>query len=611
MTRRGFRRPDGEAGAYAILYGILLLAICGMAAIVVDLGALREDRRQTRLASDAAAVYGARSLDFLSNTANPRQACTDSWSYLATNLDFTAPTDPAVTGCINYPVTYTGTCSPPPVYPLAVGTAGDYTVTVTWPVADNSPLLTQPNINPASTTQNVDTAVDGDNPCARLAVSVQQTQKPAFAGVFGTGTTTTTVTSVARSTTTPGGDGPLAALNVLEPKDCDAISMSGQGFIQIKHVGLYPGIISVESTGRQSGGSCPSASPWVIDAAKTSSGAYIRADGTVDGDGQGIIFSYALNAGVGNPTQAYNPSLVPPGSTLLMPVPSILPQASREAPIRNIYDATTGSFLTNLKTAFGGGGTPTPYADGAAPYNVTPFITLPNANPLYSAFSCNDSPSSKVRIPVGNYYLNCNTLNVAGILVFQGGNVVTKGGISVSGCLGINVPISGSGQPVCPSLNVAKDDVSTPPPVEGLLYMRGGDLTKNSQGSIFLARTFTYMTTGGGTGKLLWTNPAPTDPLCDKTCAAKRFGKMALWNETVTTNNATEQSIGGQSALVLRGILFLPKSTFVYTGGTSVSQTKAQFWCNKIEIKGQGGLTMAPDLTTGEPLPLLGTVLIR
>jgi hypothetical protein len=616
MTRFAPRRPSGDTGAFAILYGLLLLSCLGMAAIVVDLGALRQSRRDTRLAADAAAIAGARSLDIVGGSVDPRQACADAWSYLATNLGFTVP---VATGCSAFPAAPVLVCPLGPL-PPATASVGDYTVKITWPVFDGSTLLTQPNAAPADSTvtsQPVDPAVDGTLPCSRIAVTVDQRQQPAFAGIFGVGTTTTETTSVARSVKTPGKEGQIAALNVLEDSDCDAVKTSGQGSIEVNLVPatpdrpIQPGVIAIESTGRQNGGSCPSSNPFVIDPAKTSSGAFIRADGLVPGDGKGVIAMYALNASpTGNPGQAFDASLVPPGGILLKPKPTVIDEIFGDAPVRDLYNchspctSATRDYLADLVAAYGTAtGTPGSYAGSA---NASAFQTLPGAGA--PAFSCTDSPGSKVRVPAGNWFINCATLTVKGVLAFAGGNVVTKGGIDVQGgCLAVNVPVLTA---VCPSLGGAPLDLLTPPAQEAILFLRGGDFTKNAQGQVYLGRTFAYMSGGkldfgGGSGTLYWTNPAP-DSTCTGECAKARFGKVALWNESTQ-----DQSLGGQSGLVLRGVIFLPKATFVYTGQTAINQTNAQFWTNKIEVKGQSGLRMAPDPNNSVPRPELGTVLIR
>jgi hypothetical protein len=622
--RRLAARGD-DAGAYAILYGVLILAMCGMAAIVVDLGALRQNRRQTRLASDAAVIAGARNLNLQGAKSNPQQACTDAWGYLATNLGFKVAS--VNTGCTVFPTSYTDPCSYTSPVAYSPVTVGDYTITITWPVPDKSDLMKKPNVQPAAPVQEIDPNVDGKATeiCTRIGVSVAQVSHPAFAGVFGVGDNTTITSSVGRSTLKPGGSGPIAALNVLEPKNCDAIVTSGQGYIHVKATTdsagvLRAGIISIDSSGHEtSGNRCPSGNPTVLDVAKDKSGAYVFADGLTNLDGKGQILMYALNPGVGNPGDAYTPNV----PLLLQPVPTALAAPTGDKPVRDVY----GTYATTLKTRFTASPLPLPYAASPAPYSTLPFVSLPcpalTCGPVLSKFACTIGQNLSVLLPAANYYLNCPGnpgLKVMGTLVFQGGNIVAAGGVDATGCLAINVPMLTA---TCPTLNAGKTEVATPSPTESILFLKTGDLTKGSQGSLFLERTFTYLNASGNTGNigitggskvgegiLLWTDPHPTSG-CIDACADARFGKLVLWTESVTSGNNNKQSLGGQSDLVLRGVMFMPKSEFDYKGGTSANQTNAQFWANNISVSGTSGLTMAPSPDDSVPSPLLGTALIR
>jgi hypothetical protein len=612
------RRVRGDAGAYAILYALLLVIVIGVAAIVIDLAAMRQDRRESRLASDAAVVYAARNLDPLTG-GNPQQACFDAWSYVHTDLNATIP---ASTGCTNFPTSATP-C--PASFTTATAKSGDVKVTVTWPIFDTGPtaaLLTNPDAAPAGTTTQraIDPATDGANPCARLAVTVSQTRQALFATMFGLKSNSTTVTSVARATSTPGNGADIAALNVLNQTTCDAIVMSGQAFLQINSVGGRPGIISVESNGRQQSNVCPNSSPYVIDAAKNASGGYIHADGP-GGVGQGTILAYALNTSpTGNPTQVYNPSLVPPGNTLLMPKPTTLSQRSGETPVTNYYSCkgtcTTvpQDYIGLLETTFKSSGTPAPYTYADAPYNALPFVTLPGGVVPpggIGSFACTVGNGAKVYLPPANYFLNCPTLTVQGTLIIGGGTVVTAGNISVKGaCFAMNVP---TGTTTCPT--VSSGNVNTASPKMGMLYQRTGSITTQGAYSIFLPRTFVYQ--GNGTmdiaangNVVFWTNPRVTDVTCTSdTCTSQRFAKLALWNRTSSVSSGS--GIGGQGSLTMRGILFMPRQKFTYTGQAAQSQTNAQFWADNIEVKGQGGITMAPDPTDSVATPLLSVVLIR
>ena len=608
------RMPKGDEGAYAILYGLLLVVVLGTAAIVVDLAAMREDRRSSRLASDAAAVSGARFLDPLT-TVDPQAACVEALGYVEDNLGLTTPFP--TTPC----ATFAGlTCATSEL--TATSTSGGVTVTVTWPVLQGSLLLTNPDVQGGQGAQAIDTDVDGaaDTACQRIGVTVSQIHEQFLAGLFGASDTATTVTSVARAAVVPGGPAAIAALNVLNETTCESVLTSGQGFIQVNGVvdddgEEYPGIISIESDGRESDGDCHPNRPYVLNAADNASGAYVRADkpGT-GGEGQGVILMYALNASPkGNPGEAYDAALIPP-NTLLRPKPTTLTFRTGDSPVRDVYDCTSPcddypeSYADLLKTKMQTG-TPQPYPYAETPYDTLAFSTL--SATVAPGFACTIGPTASVLVPAGNWYVDCPTLTVRGTLVFAGGTIVTRGGINVQGCLAVNTPTTGTTTPSCPT--VVSGDTS-PPAVKGaILYMRGGSFAKGANGHVLMPRTFVYMNSGaldfvgGPSGLVYWTNPRQSDLLCTTDlCQTQRFSKLALWNE-----NANTQSLGGQSSLTVRGVVFVPEAKFTYTGEASQNQTNAQFWADTIEVGGQSGLVMAPDPSDTIPTPALGVVLIR
>src|SRR5205823_4427243 len=84
--RRGrmTRSHRDERGSVMALWALLLVSVVGIVAIVIDLGALRYDRRADRAAADAGATAGAIALD--GSPAGPRDACDTAWAYTVRNL---------------------------------------------------------------------------------------------------------------------------------------------------------------------------------------------------------------------------------------------------------------------------------------------------------------------------------------------------------------------------------------------------------------------------------------------------------------------------------------------------------------------------------------------
>ena len=80
------QRPQQEEGTTILIVAAALLLLIGVAALAIDLGGLRLDRRSDQLAADAAATAGVASINPFAGSAAD-QACADAWSYVLLNLD--------------------------------------------------------------------------------------------------------------------------------------------------------------------------------------------------------------------------------------------------------------------------------------------------------------------------------------------------------------------------------------------------------------------------------------------------------------------------------------------------------------------------------------------
>src|SRR5207253_11168601 len=108
---------------------LVLVATVAMVAIVIDLGALRYDRRSDRAAADAGATAGAGALT--GAVDGPSKACASAWSYTIRNLGGD-PSTPSPCG----PVFPASQQCDPFVSRQATGTFGNYRITITNPVVD-------------------------------------------------------------------------------------------------------------------------------------------------------------------------------------------------------------------------------------------------------------------------------------------------------------------------------------------------------------------------------------------------------------------------------------------------------------------------------------------
>ena len=552
-------RASGDSGVYAILYAVLMLVLVGTAAVVVDLATLRESRTSTRSAADSAVVAAASHINALSPAAsNPREACRSAWLYLRQGLadlpDGSGSCSPAL------PVNGSA-CTTPQV---ATSANADWTVRITWPVPNlvggqPNPLLLKPDSAPAQPSQQVLPAVDGSaDGCSRIAVEVFKTNDLGFAGVFGVGGVPTRAASVGRAV--PGGhlSEDVAALNILEPTKCEALTTSGQGGIQVNGFGTRSGIISVESDGKGGNPTCNGAGAVIHPNDNALN--FIHANGSDGTIGGGLIESYALNPSAGNPGKAIT------NASRVSPAPTPLGARSGVTPVTSIYDCTGA-----MVCADGGGpSSPISRTPTGRPRRRRPrplptlgnWRTLPG-DPAVPGFVCNGNSSTPAAIiPVGNWYINCSGgLKTQTLIVFQGGRVVTKGDVQVgsSGCLVLNVATT-----TCPTLTPGSATTlatMTPGPNgdAALLYIGGnGTLTTGSQAKLFLPQTFTFIkngstSLGGGAGSALFmTTPLATGtPLTalpcastDVACSYGVFHKMVLWSE-----GSNDHIIGGQSAM--------------------------------------------------------------
>jgi hypothetical protein len=593
---------------FAILYALLVIVILGVAATVVDLALMREGRATLRSAADSAAVAGASALNPIDpSRTDPRQACLKAWAYLANAIpELGAPG----TTCNSFPTAPSALCNDTTAAIAATKATAEYEVRITWPVKAASSLMTQPDVRPGSVSQAADVTFDGANPCDRVGVEVSRSTRTVFASALGVGRTTVGSASVGRAVQQGESKDVIAALNILEPSKCAALTTSGQGSVEVDGVDDQAGFIAVESSGTGGGPAC-NGQGATIEAASNALN-FIRADGP-QGDGTGLIQSFALNPSPkGNPVKAFN-------SGPILPTPTMLAERYGAKPVLDIFNCSGAScapggstWISQLVAMYGGAGAPT-HVWPSSP-QATDFKTL--TSDLVSGFTCNGTASTPpIIVPPGNWYVDCPSgFKVSGLVVFQGGHVVTSGPVelgSSSACLAINVPVTTS---TCPTADTAPDpDTTSPAPTsDSILYIRSGRLYKVSQAQLYLPRTFTYLQDGytdlaGGSGALLMTTPLADESSCTTdACRNQHFRRLVLWSE-----GTSEHAIGGQSSLVLRGVLFTPNAPSTFTGQAGQQQADAQFWTRTLEVKGQGTLVMAADPEASIARPLLGVSLIR
>ena len=193
-----------------VFVAISALMLFVFAALVIDIGMQRVDRRTDRLSADAAASAGVIDLDPFAG-GDGAAACTSAWGYLVSNLpDAQAGSPPPDCSA------FAGACDPA-VARTVTASVGDYTLHIVQPVPDGHALMAGQDLNPT---------VDG-GACQRLGVRVERQRDYSFARLIGINSGDTDVSAVARIGVGLG-DPELVPLLLLEPTACGALYVSGQ-----------------------------------------------------------------------------------------------------------------------------------------------------------------------------------------------------------------------------------------------------------------------------------------------------------------------------------------------------------------------------------------------
>lgn len=562
------RLQEDESGAVLVLVTIILAVMIMMVALVVDISALRGDRRDSSKTADLASVAGVQDL-LPAFGGSPQDACVAAWEYTVVNTAGIPAGEITNNPCNPVMPDYT-TCDPTVANPTPnrrSRSVGDYTVTISWPVPDD---------DPAMGTQSLDSDVDG-NPCERLAVQVDHARDFGFARVGGFTGATAGAPAVARATV--GGDTPqTVALVVLDPHGTRSLCAAGKGGVWVKSVEIdgetHPGLISVDSDESVTDDCDGDLGDYAIFV-KGNAGARIQAGGDTFGPGNatdGHIFSYALQVG----EDGYDPGQVP---DQVEPEPEPGRRATRQFMDDRYLDE-----ITKLQSFVGSTGAPD------ASFQQ------------YTAAGHPCTIDTDISLAVGNWWIDCPgglTIQSSGSLAIPDGNVVFDGSLIVKGVFTANT-----------SQN-------------RWFYLRsGGDFVKEAQATITLGApmsdtccgTFVHLfdgkidMSGGDKGvlcssdsNLCWYSPFTAGP------DGRDFEDLALWSESPATHN-----LAGEAGLDIEGTFFTPNADpFDYNGQGTQAQTKAQFVTHRLLARGQGVLAMEPDPSRSTPPPILRISLIR
>ena len=563
----------GEEGAVLLIVAIALVTLLAIAALVIDLGAVRSNRAASLVAADAASTAGA--LD--AAEGDGRAGCETALDYLELNLSGVGTLSGA--SCLGFPTS----CDASTPSTTTTGTSGDWTVTLTYPVPDAAALLDPSAIGASGQAISTD---DGD-PCERFGVSITSNHEHLFASIIGAASQDTTVSSVAKTFIPPSEDFALNLL-ILERYDCDTITAAGSGgglggivvdaVLNTDTGELDPGYIAIDS---DASGVCGGDGVLDVDG----SNAYIRADGPTGCDTEtgthvgpgGLTVGEGCGAlrllAPGTPGCNY-PACTSSGT--VSPDPSAGRERITRAPVDHRFNCKAAypmpvgweidpctdapaPHIDNLVAAYGGTGTPTGFTSWTG-----------------AGYPCSieGGPGTEIIAPAGNWHIDCDPFEVKRTVVFPAGDVIFDGDVVVeaSGVLALNSKPAG-GYPYSPDSDAA------------IAYMRNGNLIKAGEGSVFLYNTMMYYSASsgiamsGGTGALTWTGPQ-----------SGNFEALSMWSESPAVHQ-----LAGQAALDLEGVFFAPWARVVYRGNGSQEQVAAQFVSRTLSSEGQGLLVVRPN----------------
>lgn len=628
-----------------VLFALFISVMFVMVAIVIELGALRNDKQANKSAADFTVAAGMRGLDG-GGRPQPWKGVCESIEYLKVNeaafatfstqrwmdgngVDLVGGSPCSATTTLPY----TDICNENPLD--SASTRRTSWAWFTGVSADGRLVVNiKSGYDLGDGAFSDETLVASDTSarlgCDQFAVVITESQPRGFSKIIGTSELSTRTRSVGRVTIGQSSDAAVALL-LLERSDCRAVRTVGNALILVQANGDRPGYIHADSNGK---GSCPGGK----NGQKVFEGSdllpsnnmpdpSIKAENAVVPDANGVV----QKAKISSPAVAESPAFAntPSPDTIGETAPVSGGIISR-SPIDNRYLAAVRVLEAQRLAVLAGpvpSGPEWEVVSGSrcAPTGLSvepPATSPPTVTKVW--FNCNiDVPGSgdlRVRDGVTDVVV-AGSVKVAGRLNFVNPRNVTvfgdkKGtkGIDVAGgTFSVNT-LDPTGVAQCP------DDLRTT-----VLFLRYGEVSSTT-GNTILCQTFLYAANGGGQlpsgsgfapsnnnftgivnivgiGKVAWSAPnavrgrlpTPAD------LSAFPFEDLALWTEA-----APQSSIGGGGGMTLKGVFFLPNAKPFKINGDSgqTIDADAQFVARALELNGNATLSMAPSPFDSVPIPI-------
>ena len=605
---------ESDRGAVLLLFALLLVALLGLSAIVVDLGLARVERRENQAAADLAALDAG---VWLSGRAaataaiRPRAACEAAFRSVTTNLEG-LPSGSAI-DCSPLPVIGANPACHNGSSPTTVTASGTapFTVSVTYPVPSSA-------ISVASFGGGV--GVNDGTQCERMEVEVRHARETFFAGVLGFSEVETHASAVVRGGTVAGQD-KVPAFLILARTQCRVLTNSAGGAGNLGIIVGAPtadqgGSIRTDTDTSQCGGN--STDYGIFGDPLSGGGTSITVEDAANG-ALGAIESYAVTVGSGRAAAQYPGGISHPatasGITSRQPVddrynPSTRPAVSQlhdQARSRVMWSAATA--IANGYTVLGCGDVTGTWVDTRVFVDCGSWspddVRLPNATDVVANGQIGVANNKLLHLPVVERFY------VRGCPGCTGGNFF---GVSVAGELYVNTGAEPIGGASCanregPGAGGANTNTTrlvifgSPFEISGQAYLcqttvyLAADRASYTRESDELSlpnctATKPCPVSTGAPGSYInvfgfadWQAPNQTSVAPS---ATQPLEDLALWTET---SDVTEVKSGG--VMLTTGVFFAPNARMEFRSPASGLPRNAQMIVASFQLL-QGTLRLAP-----------------
>lgn len=616
-------RAADERGVTLVLMALLMVALLGMAGLVVNVGLVRADRQRNKSVADVSVAAGLRALNYGGRVA-PFQGACEALGYLKTNHPELAALNLATgwsTGdgnpivgsgdpCDGSSTAWSSNINRICNYNASVPQPSTARSTFAWFTQTTGDLDVKVRAGYAASDMAADNARDDvhntDAPdgtkygCDQLAVTITEREDAGFGRAVGVTELSSTMRSVGRVTVGTTADAAVGLL-LLEPTGCNALVINGTGSnVRVLGTGAQPGIVHADSYGTTN---C-SGHSRVLEGHHT----------------EGIVAKQS-------PSSPHVPGIV--SSAALAGPPGVAARAFDNDPVNNVY-AEGGA--PEGRAPVGRGYVDERYRAHMASLDIEADTRMGWTNAQasangYAVYSdCGAIPASRI-IPDSRAFVRCDIdspvtfsgadadIVVVGTIKLTSGEAVratdprtfyvygetggSKTGISLSGG---ELELNLGGAATCEARFAADRSKTTKFVLgHGSLDSSGGTLQLCSttlllaDGSI-PATDGTGVSTNGYAGTLKMTGASNVDWIAPNTTSVRsvaadwaKFEDLAFWTETSAATNLN----GSGSLMTLKGVFFSPNADpFEINAGSGLITADAQFITRKLKVSGGGTLNM-------------------